>query len=351
MVPPDFYIMHTIAEWRDYLLSKGVFDETKLSETLKYIEGLNNNNVPVIFDLEHLSLLVGRRSSYLASVINAPEKHWRKFRLQKRSGGYREIDVPYPALLGVQLWIYKNILLKVSVSPYCHGFVRKKSILTNAKWHIGKEHLLKLDLKDFFPSIRINRVISLFSSLGYNKTVSFYLAALCCLDERLPQGAPTSPYLSNLISRPLDYRLKCLAKKKALNYTRYADDLTFSGDSISQSLVSSISGIIADEGFTVNESKTRLYTRKCRRIITGICVTEKLSIPRDFKRKIRQEIHYIKTYGLIEHIQKAQIKRQNYCYSLLGRIDFWLFVESGNEFATEAKSYVQNLIRQGYGDY
>lgn len=350
MVPPDFFIMHTIAEWRSFLLSKGVLDDVKLSETLSYIETLNNNGLPIIFDLEHLSLLVGLKSEYLANAINANHKHWRTFSIPKRSGGKREISVPYPALLSVQRWIYTNILQKISVSPYCHGFVKRKSILTNCKWHIGKENLLKIDLSDFFPSIKINRVIYLFKSFGYNKKVSYYLAALCCQDGHLPQGAPTSPYLSNLICRPLDFRLKCLSKKKGLNYTRYADDLAFSGNNIHTSLITTIAKIIEDEGFHVNANKTRLYKRHCRRILTGICITDKLSVPRELKRDIRKEIYYIRKYGLIEHIERAKIKRKNYCHSLLGRINFWLFVEPKNEFAREAKGYIMNLIHQGYGD-
>lgn len=342
--------MHSRLEWRNYFLSKGAADNNLLSSALDYVENLNKNNVPVIFDFDHLCLLVGRSEDYMANVINASEKHWRTFKLQKRSGGFREISVPYPALLGVQKWIYHNILKKVKVSPYCHGFVKNKSILTNVKWHIGKDQLLRLDLSDFFPSIHINRVIYLFQSLGYNKQVSFYLASLCCLNEKLPQGAPTSPYLSNLIARPLDYRLKCLSKMKGLNYTRYADDLTFSGDEISNSLVTTIYRIIEDEGFTPNLHKTRLYKKKCRRIITGISVTNKLTVPRSFKRELRQELYYINKYGILDHIRHLKIKRRNYCQSLLGKVNFWLFVEPKCEEALEAKKFVMRLMKSGFSD-
>lgn len=343
--------MHTILEWRNFLLSKGVFDDDVQNRLLAYINTLNINKMPIVFDLDHLCLLTGRSRQYMASVINASQKHWRSFRLQKRTHGYREISVPYPALIGVQRWIYSNILSRIPVSPYCHGFVRRKSILTNAKWHIGNPELLKIDLMDFFPSIHINRVIALFRQQGYNPKVSYYLASLCCLEGALPQGAPTSPCLSNLIARPLDYRLKTLARHKGLNYTRYADDITFSGDKIEHSLIDTIKGIIEDEGFRINEEKTRLYKNGNRRIVTGICITDTLSIPREYKRAIRQELHYIRHYGLISHIQKKKIKRTNYCESLLGRINYWLFVEPENTYAQQQRKFLMNLIREGYGNY
>lgn len=343
--------MHTLAEWRSFFLSKGIFDDDVIGGFLSYIDTLNRNKMPIIFDFDHLCLLLGRSPEYMASAINASEKHWRSFRLPKRSGGYREISVPYPALLEIQRWIYRNILIKIPISPYCHGFVRKKSILTNTKWHVGKSELLKVDLKDFFPSIGINRVIHLFRRQGYNPKVSFYLAALCCLKGKLPQGAPTSPYISNLVGRPLDYRMKCLAKSKSLNYTRYADDIAFSGEKIEKSLIGTVCRIIEDEGFRINEEKIRLYKGQNRKIVTGICISERLSLPREYKRTLRQEIYYIRKYGLISHIEKRKIKRTNYCESLLGKFNYWLYVEPDNSYAHTQREYIKSLILNGFGDY
>ena len=342
--------MHTLKEWEIYFLGKGI-DSINATPLLKYIETLNNNGVPVIFDFNHLSLLLGINKETLASIVNSPESYWRSFILKKHTGGYREINVPYPSLQYVQRWIYYNILLQIPVSRYCHGFVKKKSIITNAKWHINQKELLKLDLSNYFPSISINRVIMVFRNIGYNDKVSFYLASLCCLNDSLPQGAPTSPYLSNIVAKPLDYRLIKLAKKKKLHYTRYADDITFSGENISSSLKESIIKIIEKQGFIVNSDKTRLYKRQCKRIITGICVRDKLSLPRDYKRAIKQEIYYIKKYGLLDHLDKTKNKKRKYCASLLGRISFWLQVEPNNEFALNAKNHILRLMRNGFGEY
>jgi RNA-directed DNA polymerase len=131
---------------------------------------------------------------------------------------------------------------------------------------------LKLDLKDFFPSINLNRIIFVFKSLGYPNKIAFYLASICSYNESLPQGAPTSPILSNIIAKQLDKRLISLAKKYSLKFTRYADDLTFSGKKIPAKFIEYIKNIIEDEGFVVNESKTRLYKNnrkwRFRRILT-----------------------------------------------------------------------------------
>lgn len=342
--------MHTLDEWKSYFVQRGITSEDTLSSYLKYIENLNNKKLPVIFDFEHLSLLLGLNKGYVASVISSPTHFWRSFKIRKRSGGFREICAPYPALLYIQRWIYSNILIKIKVSPYCHGFRIGRSIVSNAKWHVNKKEILKIDLSDFFPSITINRVIAVFKELGYNHQVSFYLASLCCLDGKLPQGAPTSPCLSNLILRPLDYRIVKFAKKIGLNYTRYADDLTFSGDEIRVSYINTISRIIEDEGFLVNKDKTRLYKRTGKRIVTGICVTDRLSIPRDYKRKIKQEIYYIKKYGLLDHLSRIKSKKRHYCATLLGKICYWLQVEPKNTEALEAKNYLLALMRNGYSD-
>lgn len=343
--------MHDIKEWKEYFLNQGIDDGDKLKKVLRIIETLNHNSLPVILDIRHLGYLTGRTESYLQSVLHSSNHHWRSFKIPKRRGGFRDIDVPYPALLGVQEWIYENILNKIPVSPFCHSYVSGRSIKTNVRWHKGQKELIKLDIKDFFPSITINRIIFFFHSLGYGKDISYCLAKICSYNGCLPQGAPTSPCLSNLIVRPLDYRIKCLAKKMKLHFTRYADDIVLSGESISDSTIRLVKKIIEEEGFKVNEEKTRIYRQNSKRIITGINVRENLSVPREFKRKIRKEIHYIRKYGLIDHIERQEIKKKNYLYSLIGKINFWLYIEPKNRYALIAKEYLLDLNRTGYGIY
>lgn len=328
----------TINEWKKNFEKTGIRPDL-IESYLSYITTLVNNNVPIIFDFNHLCLLLGRNHQYLASVVNSNISHYRDFKIPKRSGGLRSITAPYPALLECQEWIYQNILTKFKIHPAAQGFTFKKSIITNAKIHIGQEHFLKIDLKDFFPTITINQVITIFKSIGYSHKVSFYLAAICCYGDVLPQGAPTSPMLSNIVAITLDKRLMAFAKAHNLRYTRYADDLAFSGDEIPVKFIEYISKIIISCGFIVNEKKTILQQNKNKRILTGISIADSvIKIPREYKRKLKQEIHCIRKFGISTHIRRQKIKNPDYLLSIIGKIHFWLSVEPDNEFAKQALS-------------
>ncbi|WP_431160858.1 retron St85 family RNA-directed DNA polymerase [Flagellimonas beolgyonensis] len=330
--------------WKSYLESRRVQEEVK-EQYLSYINSLLEKNVPIIFNFDHLGLLLGRSKYYLASVINSPENHYREFKIKKRSKGFRKITTPYPALLEMQYWIYINILKNIQIHSTAHGFTHKKSIITNSKIHAGQNHLLKIDLKDFFPSIEKNRIIHIFKELGYPNIIAFYLAQICCYEDCLPQGAPTSPILSNIVSTRLDKRLINLSKKFELKYTRYADDLTFSGNSISATFISYVNDIINDEGFEININKTRLYQQKGKRIVTGVSVLEEeIKIPRDYKRRLKQELHYIFKFGLKSHMAKNKIRKANYLYVILGKVNFWLSIEPNNEYAVNARNRLKELI-------
>lgn len=329
--------------WEENFRSSGLKPEL-LSSYYVYVKTLIENRVPIIFDFEHLCLLLGRSKEYLASAINSPAHHYRSFQIPKKKGGGRNINSPYPALLECQYWVYENILKSQKIHPTAQGFTIKKSIITNSQLHVSQKEFLKIDIKDFFPSIKINRVISVFQKLGYTNHVSFYLASLCCLNEELPQGAPTSPVLSNIISIHLDKRLFAFAKKFNLRYTRYADDLAFSGESIPPILISYISRIISESGFQVNSTKTILHKTRGKRILTGISIAnDQIKLPRDYKRKLKQEIHFIRTYGLSSHIRKKKIKNPNYLESIIGKVCFWLNVEPESNQATLALEYLRKL--------
>lgn len=335
-------------KWRIFFETRQVRKET-YEKYLEYIKILLNNNVPIIFNFDHLCLLQGRTHEYLSSVINSSKNHYREFNIKKRSGGQRIITAPYPALLEMQYWIYNNILKTIEINSSAHGFAYKKSILTNSNVHIGQKELLKLDLKDFFPSININRIIFVFKQLGYPNNVYFYLASICSYENFLPQGAPTSPVLSNIICRKLDSRLIKLAKVYKLKYSRYADDLTFSGDLIPSKMIDYVTSIIGDEGFEINQTKTRLYKKKGKRIVTGISVSgDEIKVPRDYKRKLKLELNFIKKYGLSSHISKKKIRQHNYLFSIAGKVNYWLSVEPQNKYAKESKIMLDKYIRDTY---
>ena len=296
--------------WRNYFNSKGLSDNI-IDEHIKYIQKLSSNKLPIIFEFLHLAKLLGRSNVFLALAVNNPETLYREFEIPKRnSKELRVITCPYPSLLEVQNWIYNNILKSIKVHPCAHGFLPNRSIISNVQPHINSQQILKIDLKDFFPSISINRIISIFYNQGYNKKVSYYLARLCSFEDVLPQGAPTSPALSNIVCYKMDKRIYRLCKKFNLNYTRYADDLTISGVAIPKKIFDYIKEIIEDSGFELNDSKTKFYNKNSKKIITGVQIKNNgITLPKNYKKSLCKELYYINKYGLESHMSKNKIRK------------------------------------------
>jgi len=229
----------------------------------------------------------------LCADWNRMESRYTSTEVPKKSGGKRTITAPDFLLKTVQRAIYGQVLAKQKLHAACHGFRKKKSTATNAAPHRKQEIVINLDLKDFFPSISGGRVYGLFLKLGFNENQSRLLTRLTTYENALPQGAPTSPAIANLVARRLDSRLAGLAKKANLRYTRYADDLTFSGDASAVSLLPSIRKIISEEGFQVARQKTHISRRGARQDVTGLTVNEVVSVPRYFRRRLRAVLHRI----------------------------------------------------------
>ena len=202
-----------------------------------------------------------------------------------------------------------------------------------------------MDLADFFPSIKSGRVISVFRRLGYPPNIAFCLARLCCLNDALPQGAATSPSLSNIIAFRLDARLAGLAKACGLVFTRYADDLTFSGNLITIRFPDIVKEIAREEGFSVRDDKTHLCRSPGKRIVTGLSVAGgTVAIPRRYKRKLRQDIHHIFAHGYLSHITKLKIRDPFYLDALYGRLMFWKWIEPSNPFVVDAVPRLKALF-------
>jgi retron-type reverse transcriptase len=230
------------------------------------------------------------------------------------------LAAPHETLAVAQEWILSSILSKVPTHDAAHGFVPGRSTVTNAAPHVGKAIVLNSDLTDFFPTVSVWRVNGIFRELGYSPAVATILALLCTESPRrrieyagkslwvatgpraLPQGACTSPALSNLAARRLDSRLIGIARRLGWTYTRYADDLTFSSSEEPAQkigyLMARIRHIADDEGFKVNEAKTRVLRRGSAQAVTGLVVNDKLGIGRDEVRRLRAILHRARTEGL-----------------------------------------------------
>jgi RNA-directed DNA polymerase len=308
-----------------------------------YIDHCIDLDIPVIFETIHLAEVLNIKYTAMWEICQDASQFYRKFKIPKRSGGFREIDMPFGELMQAQRTILCLILNKISIEDAAHGFCRGRSILTNAQCHLGETWLLKMDIKDFFPSISSNRVYRIFARLGYPPNVSYFLTNLCCINGHIPQGSPTSPVISNIIAKRLDRRLTKLASTYHANYSRYADDITFTGKYIPSRFISIVQEIIADEGFVTNTAKTRLIKGKRKKIVAGISVSGNMPrLPKDTKRKLRQEVHLVLKYGLYNQIDKMDSPNPMYLESLFGKLAFWQFVEPTNPFPRKAKEWLKN---------
>ncbi|MBL8608357.1 MAG: hypothetical protein JNL38_13620 [Myxococcales bacterium] len=235
-----------------------------------------------------------------------------EFDVPKATGGARRIAAPRAPLRRAQRVILDQILAKVPAHDAAHGFVRGRSTVTNAEPHVGRAIVMKLDLVDFFPSVHYRRVVGLFEQLGYPTEAASALAGLCTWRPKLgdgavawpgvlPQGAPTSPAITNLVCRRLDARLSALAKKMGGVYTRYADDLTFSFPAEPERIgrfLWWVDQIALQEGFVENTKKRRVLRRSAQQRVTGVVVNEHPAIPRKDRRRIKAVLANVKKNGL-----------------------------------------------------
>lgn len=238
------------------------------------------------------------------STIN----HYHRFSIAKKSGGVRIISAPQAKLKAAQRFILDELLTKFPLSNAAHGFAAGRSIVSNAAPHVGAAILLNVDLRDFFPTVTYRRVKGLFRAIGYNEEVAIVLALLCTEPEitetqldgvtyfvargerKLPQGAPTSPAISNALCRRLDARLGGWCAKHGFTFTRYADDLTLSTHDRNANVgeaLAVVRRLVAAEGFVVHPDKVRVVRQGGRQEVTGVVVNQKLSVPRDELRRFR----------------------------------------------------------------
>lgn len=263
-------------------------------------------------DIAELLEITEKQLNYYLYII--PEhKRYKRFEIPKKRGGTREIFAPATSLKIVQQKLNQVLQSVYKVKPSAHGFVPEKSILSNAIPHVRKRFVLNLDLKDFFPSINFGRVRGLFMHPPYNRNheVATTLAQICCFNGYLPQGAPTSPIVSNMICAKLDSELQRLAKEHRCTYTRYADDITFStsrpkfpsglayfSDETGRvEIGDELKTVIKDNWFEINERKNRLQPNSKRQEVTGLTVNVFPNVRRDYVREIRGMLHAWEKYG------------------------------------------------------
>jgi S1-C subfamily serine protease len=253
----------------------------------------------------HLGMPYGKLAAMLYGV--AGSERYVRFEIPKKNGQTRLIQAPNRRLKAIQRQLAVELAAIYSAPSSAHGFVRDRSIITNAGEHLDKRFVFNIDLEDFFGSISSGRVMRLFMSgqFGFDKATAGVLAQICCVDRRLPQGAPTSPIVSNMIARKMDRQLEALARKHRCTYTRYVDDISFSFTSRWPRLPHEIlvtgrdtvevgddlARIIRAHGFRVNPEKVRLAGQSARMAVTGITVNVRPNVSRRLVRQVSAMLH------------------------------------------------------------
>lgn len=293
-----------------------------LQATEQNNDRLTDSKLPTFVDSKALAGAIGISLNELRFLCFQKEvsqvNHYQQFEIPKKTGGVRRISAPMPRLKRAQYWLLDNVLNKVKIHDAAHGFVTGRSILSNALPHVKQSVVINLDLENFFPTISYRRVKGMYQQLGYSETIATLMALLSTEPETesvdmddeiwyvqqgerfLPQGAPTSPAITNIICRRLDSRLSAMAAKLGFNYSRYADDMTFSSHKTDgvQQLLWRCKQIIKDEGFIIHPDKTRIMRSHQKQEVTGVVVNEKPSIDRETLKRFRALLFQISKDGI-----------------------------------------------------
>lgn len=343
---------------------------------------LAQKRLPVIFTLNHLAKLTGSSYRFLHSVVERKYDPYFHFTILKRNGTRRAISAPRPILFNALNFIKEKILDSDYILNFMDdavfSFRKKRSIVDNAKIHIGASWLIKIDIVDFFGAIKEISVFNFFSSLGYAALLSFEMARLVTWPQlnlysttilsstsyhkykfysgdlnnhgSLPQGAPTSPQLSNIIFKPVDIILNYVSKKYGCVYTRYADDLFFSSNKLDKRsiklIIQEVRSNLSRFGYELNQSKTKVFSPGSKKIVTGIIVTDNtLRLNKKFKDEIKKHIFFIEKNGLQEQAHHSGSKNAiSFLAYLRGKLNFARQVEPN--FALKWALRLDRIIQQ-----
>lgn len=238
---------------------------------------------------------IGLNLKMLDNYITYADRYYNTFYIKKKKKGkMREIDCPSRELKAIQRWLLTNYFSDIPVSKRAFGFVKNKGIKHNASLHLNKDYILSIDIKDFFPSISQKKVYESLEKYIDDDNLRMKIAKLCTYKQRLPQGSPTSPILSNITFKEIDDIITSHCNSQLVVYTRYADDLVFSCDTKNtlSEVYSFVNKILAENSFEINKCKTKFLSGKGRMSVTGINLNSgKLTVSRNIKRNLRSALY------------------------------------------------------------
>ncbi|MDO8209643.1 reverse transcriptase family protein [Conexibacter sp. CPCC 206217] len=307
-------------------------------------KGLHRRGVVPVVTLGHLAHLTGARSRYLREIVNRSRDPYVDIARPKRDGTSRPISSPEPILMDVQRWLLTNVLDTCEPHRCSWAYQRRRSIVRCANEHVGARWLIKLDLHDFYGSVREPAAFAIFNRLGYPRLLSFEMARLCTRSPTqlggirasrlpyrekrwlgvLPQGSPTSGVLANAAMLEVDEELAELADALDLVYTRYSDDIVFSAwDEFSRArasaLITDVTNILRNSRFRVHRRKTTVVPPGARKIVLGLDVLDdRVALPAQFKRRLEVHVRGVKRFGVVSH---AQHRRFRSVLSMVDHVD------------------------------
>ena len=298
---------------------------------------MNQFNFEDLDNITDVAGALGCEPDFIQFVLDRPASFYHQLRVpRKRRSKPRIVYEVNDDLKNLHKNILTSIAAKVKFPEYVQGFVSKRSIVTNASLHLGHKYVLNLDIKDFFDSIKIKKVVSVFEGLGCNNEVKLIFAQLCTFNGCLVQGANTSPILANLVCTELDKELVLIGQKDDCSYSRYADDITFSGEKVPKK--KPISRCLEKYDFKLNPDKWKCQCRGKAQYVTGLTVfdEEMPRLPKQMKRRLRQELYYAHKHGLRDHLEKSSIQdsggADTYVNEIDGLIAFMYSVEPNRAY-------------------
>ena len=247
--------------------------------------------------LKDLSALLEVPSVELLRLARQTERSYRKKVEAKPSGGYRVYFIPNSDLMKVQRCIHRSLLRHLPVHESIHSYRRKRDTISNAFVHVGNPILVKLDIKDFFPSIRPNNVYKMFMEKGCSSSVAKLLTTLTTFKNQLPQGPPTSPGIANQVLAPLARRMSGVCVQHGLALSVFGDDICVSGSKRAAQVRHLLGRIVESEGFALNLEKSGVRKAGEKKTVTGISVNEKINIDKNYYRRVRALVHHAATKG------------------------------------------------------
>ena len=310
------------------------------SQTLEFLLSLNLID-DKLSDKEKINMLY--------SISNNIENNYRIFKIKKRNGKLRTICEPNPTLKNIQRRILNNILNNKRISKYAKAYKKSISLRDNAIEHLNKEIILKLDIKDFFENIKFSDIYdSCFSIEYFPKEIGMLLTHLCTYNNHLTQGSPTSAYISNLVMKEFDEYIGDYCENNNISYTRYSDDLTFSGNFNPSTVIKIVRKALLKLNLEINDNKTCIIKKGNRQTVTGITVNEKVQICSTYRRNIRKEIYYIKKFGIDSHLRFINNNTNKYKYlkSLNGKINYVIQINNNDQEFLKYKTYINNLLNK-----